>query len=279
MYKLKYLFVFILIALFGFLLSCSDIYDDLPIAPQNGQHPDGWSIKSSADFHGSYIYSKKLWNLSACITCHGKDYNGGISGVSCYKCHLASPEDCRLCHGNGINTIYPPKALNGDTSVLSRGVGTHDTHINPNYSKSTGCITCHRTPASFEDSIHIGTHPDGIAEVIFDSTAVITTGGIKPNPVWNRNNLNCDGSYCHGNFVNGNYRLLSPPINPIWSSPSSVNCGSCHGNPQTNNPLPAGTHPQGYTINNCYFCHGSVINSQGIIINKNLHLNGIINWN
>jgi len=279
MFKLKYIYFLLFIGIIIFFSNCSKIYDDLIFAPKDGQHPDGWLIKTSLNFHGLYIYNHKLWNLSTCQKCHGLDYWGGSSGKGCYDCHKASPEDCRLCHGNNVNTIYPPKALNGDTSIQYIGVGTHSSHLKPKYSASTGCICCHKKITSFEDPVHIGNNPDGIAEVTFDSTSVKITGGIKPIPVWERNTGICDGSYCHGNFVNGNYRLINPPINPLWTLPASVKCGSCHGDPQTENPLPGGSHPQGYTIYNCYQCHGSVINSQGIIINKNFHINGIINWN
>ncbi len=279
MFRFKYIYILLIFGILIFLNNCSKIYDDLPIAPKDGQHPSGWTIKASGNFHGSYIYEKKLWNLSICISCHGANYLGGTSGSSCYDCHKASPEDCRLCHGNGINTIYPPKALNGDTSIQSIGVGTHNSHIKPKYSFSTGCITCHKNLNSFQDSNHIGVNPDGIAEVIFDSTSIITTGGIRPVPIWDRNTGICDGTYCHGNFVNGNYRLYSPPVNPFWTSPSSVKCGSCHGNPENSNPLPGGSHIQGFTLYECFQCHGLVINSEGKIINKNLHINGVINWN
>ncbi len=77
--------------------------------------------------------------------------------------------------------------------------------------------------------------------------------GITPNPVWNRTTATCSGVYCHGDFKNGNYRLLNPPPVPVWTNPSSVHCGTCHGDPATGDPIPGGSHFQGFTIHECWF--------------------------
>ncbi|NOZ13512.1 MAG: hypothetical protein GXO69_07670 [Acidobacteria bacterium] len=42
-------------------------------------HPDGWE-KS----HGDYVENN---GYASCARCHGADYRGGTSGVSCYQCH------------------------------------------------------------------------------------------------------------------------------------------------------------------------------------------------
>jgi len=42
-------------------------------------HPDGWK-----DDHGDYVEDN---GYTSCATCHGSDYKGGWSGVSCYQCH------------------------------------------------------------------------------------------------------------------------------------------------------------------------------------------------
>ncbi len=65
---------------------------------------------------------------------------------------------------------------------------------------------------------------------------------------------------------------------PIWTDPNSVVCGSCHGNPNNGNPRPSGNIHSGFFINDCFSCHGSVINQSGQIINKSLHVNGVINF-
>ena len=42
-------------------------------------HPDGWK-----DQHGDYVEKN---GYTSCAQCHGQDYRGGTSGVSCYQCH------------------------------------------------------------------------------------------------------------------------------------------------------------------------------------------------
>lgn len=42
-------------------------------------HPDGWE-----EDHGDYVEAN---GYTSCAQCHGDDYRGGTSGVSCYQCH------------------------------------------------------------------------------------------------------------------------------------------------------------------------------------------------
>ena len=277
---LIYLFVFAALAVAVTFNGCSEVQDDLTTAPEIGTHPDGWVNDQSANFHGKYLFTYKQYNLVVCRQCHGSNYAGGVSGVSCLNCHPSSPEDCRLCHGNGSSTIYPPKALNGETSGSYIGVGTHPSHMtsdtNQRISLRVRCVACHVKLTSFDDGWHIGATSDNIAEVVFDSLSITTTDGITPNPVWNRNTGSCSGTYCHGDFKNGNFRLQTAGYqDPNWTNSASSACGTCHGNPSTGSPLPGGTHPQSFST--C-ICHGSVINTQFQFINRAKHINGVVDY-
>jgi len=61
--------------------SCADRKD--PNLPEE-VHPAQWMKASSEDFHGSKI---ALAGLVSCPSCHGQDYKGGTSEVSCTSCH------------------------------------------------------------------------------------------------------------------------------------------------------------------------------------------------
>ncbi|MBN1633823.1 MAG: CxxxxCH/CxxCH domain-containing protein [Ignavibacteria bacterium] len=277
---LFYLLIFAATSIIISFNGCSEVQEDLITAQEIGTHPYGWIYQGDMNFHGKYLYNYRQYNLIVCKQCHGNDYNGGVSGKTCFTCHLSSPEDCRLCHGDGSTTIYPPKALNGETSGSYIGVGTHPAHMTRDTGKRISlpvrCVACHVKLSSFEDNVHIGANPDNIAEVVFDSLSVTTTNDTTPNPIWNRNTLTCSGTYCHGNFKNGNFRLQTPNYqDPVWNNPMSSACGSCHGNPQSGNPMPGGTHPQNFST--C-FCHSSVINTQLQFINRAKHINGIVNY-
>jgi predicted CxxxxCH...CXXCH cytochrome family protein len=260
---------------------CSELDNSVALTPDIDTHPDGWANPVSGNFHGSYIVNNKQWNLNQCKTCHSADYTGGTSGSSCLGCHDGSggPENCRLCHGNSDHS-NPPKGLYGDTSVTNIGVGVHATHVNnPRFSASLQCSDCHIFNG-FSDPNHIGNNPDGIAEITFGALANDTLGGgIIPNPTWDRNTATCSSVYCHGTFKEGNVTAAG-----IWTNPSSVVCGSCHGDPGSGNPTPRTNgvftppHYSFMNINSCYVCHGSVINAQGVMVDKTKHINGEIDY-
>lgn len=256
---------------------CSKLDNNLTTAPEIGMHPAGWVDNTSPNFHGKTISSQK-WSFESCKTCHGSNLRGGSSGTDCNDCHSGGVTECRLCHGSiTANSIWPPKALNGETSVSYIGVGVHNIHMTRDstlrFAARVRCVSCHRAFSTFEDTLHIGNNPDNIAEVKFDSLSITITPGITPVPVWDRTTKTCSNSYCHGNFKNGNTTAPAP----VWTAAGSVFCGSCHGNAA--NPLPVGTHLQGFTRQQCWYCHSTVIDTNGTIINKSLHINGVINWN
>jgi len=259
---------------------CAKFDNTVTSAPDIDTHPDGWSNPASTNFHGMYISNNKLWNLNQCKTCHAADYTGGTAGSSCLGCHSSSggPENCRLCHGNSDHS-NPPKGLYGDTAVTNIGVGVHVAHINSTkFSAPLKCGDCHSFNG-FSDPNHIGNNPDGIAEIVFGTLAHDTSGGIIPNPTWDRGTATCSNSYCHGSFKGGN-----PTATGIWTDPNSVKCGTCHGDPSTGNPTPkingviTAPHFPFMTDKSCYICHGSVINGQGKMVDKTKHINGEINY-
>ncbi len=76
-----------IIALLGW--SCSDRRE--PLAVQT--HPAGWMDPASPNFHGKVLVFDSSLTLRSCRSCHGRDYRGGDSKVSCYQsgCHRGYP--------------------------------------------------------------------------------------------------------------------------------------------------------------------------------------------
>lgn len=283
--KFFYIIFFLIISVTLTYVGCSDVQNNLVMAPEIGTHPDGWgSDTGSVNFHGKYIYDNNAWNLTQCKSCHGSDYKGGVTGTSCLTCHTSSggPQNCRLCHGGTSGHANPPKALNHSNSVSTLGVGVHVYHLDSTkYSADVECTECHLSlsPGGFNSPNHLGENPDGIAEINFGPLSMTTLkGGTPPVPVWDRNTATCSNVYCHGDFDHGNNAT------PVWTDPNSVVCGSCHGDPNTGNPTPQingvfeEPHFSFFTAQTCYVCHGSVINPDGIIYDKQLHVNGEINY-
>lgn len=140
------------------MLACSNANDKNSgtIDLRTGKHPDGWVVSDSGGKHpAAYITGP-----SACLQCHGKNLNGGISGVSCFSssykgigCHSNGPGNhpvgwsaptahgaaakalsagrdgmirCRNCHGNDFNGgITKKSCLN---SAGCHGVGVLAPH-------------------------------------------------------------------------------------------------------------------------------------------------------
>ena len=252
--------------------SCYKCHDNSEI------HKSSWLNPSdTVNFHGVFIRNNG-WDIDnlICKNCHGTDYQGGVSQKTCNTCHNSGPKACFVCHGNAASQYsWPPKSLLGYTQNTQQGVGAHDVHLNPNsnlrISKQVQCSECHTPVNNYSDPNHIGSNP-GTAEVVFGTLAKTVTQGFVPNPQWNSSTQKCSNVYCHGYFVNGN-----PTAQPIFNDPTSVKCGSCHGNPTTGDPTPGGSvHTYGLK---CSYCHGSVIDSNRVIINKDLHVNGVVNYN
>lgn len=274
MKKIFLIYSLVLFGFFAFIYGCSEVKKDLTVAPSPDFHTQGWSDPSSANFHGNAI-EKDNWNLNNCKSCHGNDYSGGTSGSSCLTCHTNGPESCNTCHGNE-NNIHPPKSLSGGTLNTERGVGAHVKHLitdsTQRYSAVVECIECHAPVSSYADSNHISKDGKTFARLVFGSLSRTVTEGVTPNPQWNIETQTCSDSYCHGAFKNGNTSAA-----PVFNSPGTVYCGTCHGNPTSGNPLPGGTHPNLYpNLNQCYLCHGGVMNQNGTFKDKSRHVNGIV---
>jgi predicted CxxxxCH...CXXCH cytochrome family protein len=256
-------------------VACADCHSDYP-------HPDVWSVPGNNNNHAAYIRDK-YWSMDRCKTCHGADYKGGISQTSCYTCHKqpGGPEACNLCHGNYTASVSdvvswaPPEDLydNVDSSVPS--VGAHQSHLTLNKWTTAypqDCNLCHVETNSFDDPTHI----NGIVDIEFST---IATHNGRVNPEYNFISNKCSNVYCHGNFTLQKKESLHPEIysdslmmgnNPTmdWTGTGKnlTSCGTCHVLP-----------PKGHSeYPNCSTCHYTVVDEDNNIINKDKHINGII---
>lgn len=273
--------VFVLILVTALLYSgCSklDTKNAVTAPDIGGVHAAGWTNPASSNFHGKYIHDNNLWNLNTCKTCHGADYRGGNTGLTCFKCHTSEqgPEECTTCHG-GEGHVNPPKDLHGDTLESIGGVGMHMSHLfRTDFAQPVECIQCHAAVNSFTDTTHFGAAPTGEATMTFGPLARhIDTHGVTPNPSFDRNTLYCSNVYCHGKFFGGNQNNT-----PKWNDDATVFCGTCHGDPATENPNPAPSYPHiSYYDGKCYWCHSSMIDSTMTIIHPERHVNGVVDFN
>lgn len=241
-------------------------------------HKDGVKNPSSDNFHGKFIQAHK-WDLGECAQCHGETYTGGLVAPTCNTCHSkpGGPESCNTCHGDfgDASKIAPPKDLTNNTSTTAAGVGAHTAHLIDSEIADIKCESCHTVPGTLQAAGHIDETPG--AEVTFAGSPV--AGGS-----YNGTSLTCQNTYCHGNFEFNKAdapadrqiyytadKMTGNNVTVTWNQVDGTQavCGSCHGLPPTGH--------MAATLTGCGVCHGSVVDTEGNIIDKTKHINGVIN--
>jgi hypothetical protein len=252
-------------------------------------HPAGWikdhSVAALAALHDG--------QKSFCQSCHGTDYSGGASGVSCVNCHQArADEECVACHGGADNfTGAPPANLHGDTAFDAHGVGAHTTmvegfllsdgfdcsecHIKPSFVFSPG----HFEPEDISHEPHSGAEPH--AEITFSVFA-----DPEGNATYDTLFGGCGNTYCHGKFTGGNEANFIASFydrttdTGFYMRASQVNCGSCHNVQITSaDPVWDASHAEHVDDQSldCVKCHNGIasITPDSAIFNRALHVNGV----
>lgn len=166
------------------MFGCSSPNSQSNFNPETGQHVSNW--------YPAGHMAAATDNVAPCADCHGADYEGGISGVSCRKCHInANPASfsCSECHG------LPP------------AVGAHNAHgALPNVT----CFACH------DNTVGTSLHNNGTVNFDFNAAFTAKTGG---TPTYNSGTNTCSNISCHGGQAT-----------PIWTGTLDINtqCTSCH---------------------------------------------------
>jgi predicted CxxxxCH...CXXCH cytochrome family protein len=191
-----------------------------------------------------------LADLESCKDCHGSDFSGGGSGVSCTSCHgLIGYSDwqtnCTFCHGTRTPgfvvtagspspLVAPPLGTHGETATTQAAVGAHQAHLGNGsvFSDGVACSECHPIPT---DLAHVG----GATAVVFGALA--SQGGLAPAYAGG----SCSATYCHGATLQGGANTT-----PSWTG--STSCADCHGLPPSTG-LHDSTH---HVVLGCGRCHG-----------------------
>ncbi|MBW2525442.1 MAG: hypothetical protein JRI23_14750 [Deltaproteobacteria bacterium] len=176
--------------------------------------------------------------------------NGGLDVVG----------ECYDCHGTAAS-FAPPPDTHGETDPSAVGVGAHSIHLSGTVnSRPVPCETCHVVP----DRVGAIGHIDGgSAEVTFSGAALTSDRA----PAWDPATRRCVDGWCHGPDA-----AMNP--SPVWTAPSRgpLLCDACHGMPP---PVP---HTQ---VANCQSCHGATVSGlppDVVVINRDLHINGVVDY-
>jgi len=263
--------------------SCGKLKEDLPAPTQSGAkvHPDGWMVSTGANFHGKYLIDTLRVGTSAdsividslrlksCWTCHGKVYDGGTSGKTCYAsgCHSTYPHwpgwmdttsndfhgkilrlgssqlsDCATCHGAAFDggssgkscykchDSYPHKAEWLDPSAA----GSHGRFLNANNWRISDCAGCHGANFAGAGNIQMSCfrcHPS-YPHTVFEAAS--------GHAAYLRNNgyplggatgcKNCHGaSYTGGSVVDVSCSTAGCHMDNTGVAKSPEACNTCHG--------------------------------------------------
>ncbi len=155
-------------------------------------HPEGWADPGSPNFHGSQNI-----NLSTCAACHGDDFQGGSSELSCYSCHQYphQPDWSSL-------EIHGASVISADFSLEA----CSDCHLNTFSADSSSwdCWSCH---SYFP-------HTEGMED--YKHGGAVRTIGYR---VWV-----CQS--CHGDDYSGGLAGVSCLTCHAYSPEA---CNTCHG--------------------------------------------------
>jgi len=244
-------------------------------------HDVGGNSAKLGQFH---FYHISLFGLK-CADCHGSvvdtallivNINFHVNGVvdtivsdtsKCSGCHAPGAAGCTRCHGGTDNqTGAPPRGLTGEIATTTRAVGAHTAHLNGGQnSAEQRCGDCHRTYTTVADSGHFAL--DSVAEIVWSGFANRNSGAS-----WNRTTNTCASTYCHGNFTGG-----KTSNTPDWTASGQIDCGSCHdvgANPSDLQGI-HGLHISTFGLT-CNDCHANVVDAGKDVINRSLHVNGIV---
>lgn len=188
------------------------------IDPTTRHHMADWK---NGLVHGGLDYGASK-SMAACQECHGIDFTGGISKVSCLN--------TAGCHGANVSSPHPRRPWKG-------GLITHTLVKTTN---AAVCAACHTKGANLQTPV-IKTYSDG-APGCFNSTL-------------------CHGVVGHANdpqpWSAGANHGANPGITGRPGAKFSIQaCQSCHAtpssgqNPSFNNPI--GSRPQGCNSVNCH---------------------------
>jgi predicted CxxxxCH...CXXCH cytochrome family protein len=252
------------------LAGCGDKNGKAVLSLESG-HPSDWLLTHKTSTRA---------DAGSCVECHGENYDGGISRVSCtsatavsgFTCHATSPvvnpTGCVSCHGGLPNGPFGTVAPNRKSA--------HTKHT-----ALVGCDTCH---------LNAGSGTPGHAKA--DAAGGRSGATVKLSPVFNANAVSatfdntvktCSNVSCHGGKVTPVWTTGSINIVAGVNGDNSV-CLQCH-EPATTAGIPnspqynsfySGLHVfhlarivNGFNIN-CTDCHNI-----GTLTNFQQHFGGI----
>ena len=137
--------IILLLVFLPLIPGCSE-----PTQPET--HSTTWVDPLAYDFHGD-VLALRGWDRSgSCQTCHGIEFDGGSSNVSCYQCHAGGPSG----HPASSVFVWSPTP---DQEPDFHGAGFSESSFNEDVD---ACLVCHGlTTGGAVDKSCSQCHPNG----------------------------------------------------------------------------------------------------------------------
>jgi predicted CxxxxCH...CXXCH cytochrome family protein len=230
-------------------------------ANTEGQHAADWLPA------GHMVAAQE--DQSACVECHGSNYDGGISAVSCTTCHLGGAMSIHPTSwgtGTGIDLNHAAYAASNGTGACANAV-CHGTNLTGVANSGPSCSSCHLGGAT---SLHPASFGTTTRSIDLNHGSYVTTNGAAA----------CQNNSCHGSSLTGvagsGPACVTATCHQNGSPLIYTGCTSCHGNPPTGTVAPnrRGAHAAHNALssggNLCDTCHS------GAGTNTLNHFNGIV---
>jgi predicted CxxxxCH...CXXCH cytochrome family protein len=244
-----------LLTLTASFIGCSDPNAQSPVNADTGSHAANWLPAAHMAAAAS--------DLNSCSTCHGADYKGGVSGVSCTSCHLGSPTSVHPTDWSPVYCTHGPYVNSSPTATSAcANQYCHGTTLTGVPDSGPSCTSCHMGGVTT-------IHPAGwLGDACSNHGTFVLTSPSGTS--------GCANAYCHGTNLGG-----VPQSGPSCTKchptiPTSPSCGTCHGIP------PDGLAPAGNAYPNLPGKHATHMAFSGITCEVchsrscDKHLNGTV---
>lgn len=218
-----------------------------------GEHAAGWLPA------GHMIAARA--DQTVCTECHGSDYLGGITRVSCSSCHLGGKDAIHPLDW-GLNTATLHGAyVNTNGTAACANAACHGSDLAGVTNSGPSCTSCHL-------SDNTSVHPLSWTNITIDHAAYVNSNGAT----------GCSNTSCHGTNLGG-VTGSGPACSACHEKGSPITltgCTSCHTKPPSGTVYPEknGSHTIHNAFSNvtdvCDTCHS------GAGTTTSNHYNGVV---
>jgi predicted CxxxxCH...CXXCH cytochrome family protein len=256
--------VLLLIAGLLFLSACgSEKNRNSPFDADEDQHAAGWlpaGHKTAAQE-----------NEDACTECHGSDFSGGVSKVSCTSCHLGGVNSVHpLDWGTSIDAVHGTY-VDANANTACANTHCHGSDLGGVTDSGPSCTSCHLGGVNSVHPLDWGTSIDSLHGAYVDtngSTACANaachgttlTGGTGGGPSCTSCHLGGGTSIHPASFGTGTQIILNHAPYVLTNGASGCATAACHGTNLNGGVGPAcvSCHLKGspLVLTDCTSCHG-----------------------